>query len=451
MGNYIITDSTLKNIARAIRKKTDFGGSIKVSKFADMINSIKDEMKINYLNFYFDKEIEPDDTDLYWIKTDKPNNVIIRPENADNCSVEKNDSNLISYIENPICVAIDSDIYIFGIKNTNDNEYCYSLTRLNTITSEKTVIFTNSTDVCKGMTCAAIEDRIYIFGGEKSSNDYISYIKVLNTTNGSIETISELLAPMTNMSACAIGEKIYLFGGKLNNGDKDECYDKIYCFDTTDNSLKKLQDTVLPKKLQSIRSCASSNGYIYLFGGLSIDDIINEEMYKFDPSTEKLIKLKQSIPDFLSVNGLSCTSIGSKIYLFGNHYSGQFYQLNTLSDHLKQYSTLGEILYGSCACYVSDNNSIYVIGGKNHVNQSDEQFKGYFILTFNPIILNNGDVLITTDEFANQQTILTCDRLNILNGISDVYFGDENNIAVTTELYKYNDESNEWEIISYYN
>lgn len=511
--NYLIRTKTLKDIANAIRLKTDTNNKIIVSQFASMIRSIKDGMKLNYINFIFSKE-EPEDKTKYWVKINEPNNVLIRGENSDNCEVELQDTNFAENLTDLMAVNVNDIIYIFGIVKPNsstDTNYAYSMLTYDTSTGNITKVYTDYKELPKGMACAVVGSKIYIFGGEQSDDDYVSYIKTIDTENNNeVTTVSELLAPMTGMSAAVIGTNIYLAGGKLNNGDNDECYDKIYCFNTLDNSLKKISNCTIPRKLWRMQACAAPNGRIYLFGGLTIDDLANEVIYKFNPNAKEnetvLKPLSQSLPDFLQANGLRCISARSKIYMFGNQYSGQFYELNTLSDHFKAYKSLGQILYNSGIAYSSTYNTIYVFGGLQPIESTDSDvstnsistyaddtsstpttgttedsntnkdntttdpdtsggtsaddkapevetekvFNGFFKVIFREMSVINNDVLITTDSYADQQLVLTSDRLKIYEGISELYFGDKENHGVTAEIYKYNNSTNQWEILEYY-
>lgn len=463
--NYIIKKSTLKDIADAIRLKTDTNKNLVVSQFASMIKSIKDGMKLNYVNFVFSEDQEPEDKTKYWVKRKEPNSVEIRPENSENCEILKQESsNVADGMTDIISISVGDNIYIFGIMDDEDPDnpkYKYSLKVYDLSDGSISTVFTDSDKVCKGVSCTLVGKKIYMFGGEQSQDDYVSYIRVLDTENNNqITTISELLAPMTGIATTAIGDMIYLIGGKLNNGDVDECYDTIYSFNTKDNSLKKVSNGTLPKKLYNIQACSSETGNIYIFGGKTIDDIANDTIYRFNPnSTDSDIRFKelnQSLPDFLSVDGLRCVPMRTKIYLFGNQYSGQFYELNTLSDHLKSYKSMGEIIHNSGVCFAEEYNTIYIIGGlqpsPTTQGSTDPYIKytGHFEVLFNPITVQYNTVLITTDSYADSQLILNSDRVNIYEGMSELYYGNSDNIGITTEVYKYNEKDQEWQILQYY-
>jgi N-acetylneuraminic acid mutarotase len=126
------------------------------------------------------------------------------------------------------------------------------------------------------------------------------------------------------IAAAAIGTKIYLFGGDTSSGSSAS----IQIFDTTTNTLT-VSSTVLPISASNIGS-AAINKKIYLFGGTNTVSGVSNPLYTinvFNTETQQISTLSTQLPK--SFTGISCTSSGSTIYLFGG-YDGTSDYLNVV-------------------------------------------------------------------------------------------------------------------------
>lgn len=175
------------------------------------------------------------------------------------------------------CAAVGTDIYIFcghcspdgiSIKSLN------SIFKFDTLSEEitkldATVLYKSG----RGVRCVAVGTDIYIFGGDMMANTSMDIVK-FDTVNQTIEEVAvDLPSRMSTPSVAAIGNNIYIFSGDTPNADKT-----IYKLNVLNGTIETLE-LELPEVLEDA-TAQSVGKNIYIFGGTNAD-VPTSEILKF--------------------------------------------------------------------------------------------------------------------------------------------------------------------------
>ena len=373
----------------------------------------------------------PADTSKLWVKRAKPSTIEIVTTPVKG-STKLTYATAIMPIEmtNTEAVQVGTKIYLFG--GINSKGYNTSIRVLDTTTGKFiTLTVTGLTNSLHKLGATAVGTKIYLFGGQGGNPG--NNIYVFDTATNSFSTLSPVIpgASVRAIAAVAVGTKIYLFGGGYAMGRLST----IYVFDTTNNSLTALSAT-LPTASDYI-TVASVDTKIYLFGG-DTGSGSSASIQIFDTTTNTLTTSSAVLP--ISASNMGCAVINKKIYLFGgaNTVSGisnPLYTINVFNTETQQISTLSTQLPKSLtgiSC-TSSGSTIYLFGGYDCVSDYLNVVGTFNVLT-SEFSARTNTLLIETGDNNNTFELLPDVKL----GVSAVYYDDSsgNRTKVSAALYK---------------
>jgi VCBS repeat-containing protein len=196
-----------------------------------------------------------------------------------------------------------------------------------------------------GIACAAdtSTDRIFCFGGGTSATSVLEYDPVTDaftTTTASLPSARNRLACVENSAT----HRIYCLGGMISQA---VVFDEILEYDPATDTLATMSET-LPAARSSL-SCAedSSTHKIYCFGGYRWGGPpYFREIVEYDPATHEVATRSATLP-YPGQEGLGCAedSLNHHIYCFGGH--NHMVSINNEIDYFDQilkYDPAGDTL-----------------------------------------------------------------------------------------------------------
>lgn len=387
------------------------------------------------LNVIYGNET-PSDTSKLWVKTTQPNKVIFNPNYyGGNESLQINIKSLSTGIYGITTATVGNKIYLFG--GYTNNGYPNSIqvydSETNTLQTLDTVLL--NTGFLKACT---VGNKIYLFG---------SNIQIFDTTNYSIQSLSIYVHGCD--SVAAVGTKIYSFGGYSGKSTSIDSgyYNDIQVFDTVNNTLSTLSAT-LHDRASKIGAIAVGTK-IYLFGGYArwFRDHTNYATIQiFDTLTSTVQLLDTNLLSGGYDFGIS--SVGNKIYLFGQHYTTQsgttlynsFYNRIQVFDIINNTIQRLDIQLPSGTANIGTSavgTKIYLFGGQTS-NDSLSTINQFTVAI--PLIKNN--LLLTTSSTSKEISLVTTSSFDLIENIGDAYIGNNNNEAEQVKIALYQD--NEW-------
>ena len=275
-----------------------------------------------------------------------------------------------------------------------------------------------------GAGCASVGDNVYIFGGRTSSSkSWTSIICKFNTKTKTLTKLDVYLPYICEGIKCAsVGTNIYLFGGGIYYSSSNKTYyNTILKFDTVTETITTLSAT-LGSYGRAYMGCALVGSDIYIMGGSgytsssSSSSYTSAEIKKFDTITETITTLSTTLPS--KMNFLSCASIGSDIYIFGNN-SNVILKFNTVNKTFETLSTTFPNTISFIGVGVVGTN-IYLCGGTYY--NTIYEFAVSVDLPANQLLLN-------TTLNKNLFKIINAPSAEIEIGVNGVYRGNANGIA----------------------
>ena len=301
MIEYLVQDSTLIDIADAIRSKTKKNTPIRLTDFSSEIQSIGNtgvELNVKL------GDTPPTNTNNIWIKT------------------------------------------------SSDKQLIFNQT---TVTTRLTIPY----GYAGGVSVAAVGDVIYTFGGMYNGLNIYNYIHKIDTMNLTVSFVGYLPKSICCSSAVTVGTKIYLFGGMIGNST---CTNAIYVFDTETNTTRTVE-AVLPNKVRNL-SAVAVDSKIYILGGTPyISGYYSDAMYIFDTETDELDIIEQALP--YSIKEPAVVAINSDIYILGgNTASGNLDTIVVFDTKTNSAHVLDKTLCTKCSKIVATHigSKIYVLG-----------------------------------------------------------------------------------------
>lgn len=201
--------------------------------------------------------------------------------------------------------------------------------------------------------------------------------KIISKTNGNLANLTTLdtTLPWQKLggSCCATyGNYIYIFGGVYLDDETSKMVytNNIYKFDCTNQTIETIS-TTLPKNM-AYASCVTYKNNIYIFGGYNASTNFST-IYKFNCINERISTLSKTIPS-RKYEKMSSVLYNDKIYLFGSFLNRS---TNTKSDILifnLANESWASTAYEKLPIYTMQpgsavyNDNLYLFGGTDTVN-----------------------------------------------------------------------------------
>lgn len=383
------------------------------------------------LNLHYNKTTPPEDTSKLWVKTIRPNGVVVGKTKHGEILTEK--------MENAHCESgstkIGTKIYAFGGKGANE-----APTNLVTIfdTESKSVEELETMPFSRiGMGVASRGSKIYLFGGNDNTGKSSKEIYIFDTVTQKYERVTKDADIGVSGMACEIaGNKVYLFGGY--NGNINSPSKAIYSFDVDTKDFQTL--TASLNSTAAYPASVAVGNKIYIFGGVyNVNNQARVTSYCFDTDTETIVRIA-NLPVAFGCAG--CVEINGYIYIIGgigysngNLYLDTVYRYDIDKDEYEKMKITISQPKGYMFCDKEGDN-IYLIGGKllktNSYKNTDIE-----LLTIGPMVKERF-IHIETEDGATEEPIITSDALTIKVPISNVFWGESNNLgkSVDAAVYK---------------
>ena len=201
--------------------------------------------------------------------------------------------------------------------------------------------------------------------------------KIISKTNGNLANLTTLDTTLPwqklRRSGCATyGNYIYIFGGVYLDDETSQMVytNNIYKFDCTNQTIETIS-TTLPKTMAS-PSCVTYKNNIYIFGGYNGSNH-SDTIYKFNCINERISTLSKTIPSDRKYGEMSSVLYNDKIYLFGSFLDRSTNpKSNILIFNLANESW--DIAYEKLSIYTTlpgsavYNNNLYLFGGADNEN-----------------------------------------------------------------------------------
>ena len=195
---------------------------------------------------------------------------------------------------------------------------------------------------------SSVGTDIYLIGSSTSS--YTDKIYKYDTVNNTFTKMSATIYPAPSNASIAVGTDIYIFGSSNSS-----YYKQAYKYDTLTNTTTTIAS--IPTNFYG--GCLENIGRdIYIFGG-DASTAYRKYAYRYNTVSNTYIELK-TIPFSFPYGGSAV--IGTDIYLFGgSSATTTAYKYNTLTN---SYTQLSDIPYSfSYGCAKSIGTDIYLFGG----------------------------------------------------------------------------------------
>ena len=232
--------------------------------------------------------------------------------------------------------------------------------------AENIKVVSNSSDILSSEI-----NKLYIL-----NNHDINW-KIVSKINGNLANLTTLdtILPRQKLggSCCATyGNYIYIFGGVYLDDEtfKMVYTNNIYKFDCTNQTIETIS-TTLPKNM-AYASCVTYKNNIYIFGGYNASTNFST-IYKFNCTNERISTLSKTIPS-RKYEKMSSVLYNDKIYLFGSFLNRS---TNTKSDILifnLANESWASTAYEKLPIYTMQpgsavyNDNLYLFGGTDTVN-----------------------------------------------------------------------------------
>lgn len=372
----------------------------------------------------------PEDTSKLWVKTEKPNGVIISP-NAEKVEVggEQNittltDVALLTPLGSGACIAVGTKVYLFGGKGSSESA---KIQIFDTVANTVTYAPNDLPTATNTQGCVVVGKNIYVIGGDKTTKKVVMFD---TETYEVSQPISYLTNEYRNFPCCvAYDEKIYIIS---TNGSK-----VVTCFDTSTNT-----ETVLSTTSPDVRygaCCAVIDNMAYVLGGYNNGGNIST-IWRFNPKTIEFEELSPSGASLTALKFSCCAAVGSKIYMFGglDANSTQAVEIvcyDTEANSVEKLPlSLPTAMYRiSCAAV---GNKVYLLGGYGGAYFSTIQC---FSSTQLALLVASGAVQIVPNTENNIFALINTDTVKAEIGVDKVYKGNAQSIGEEVEAALYKD------------
>ena len=377
----------------------------------------------------------PDDTSMLWVETEsEPTKTTITADFNTDKVLEQLSGNLPEAIDGASVAVIGKKVYLVSPYQR-------------TVTTTKAIIeYDTETNTTKTlpvtlphnkMTACAVGAKIYLFGGM-----YTNEIYLFDPSDNSLEKLNAtLIENCYGLHAVSIGTKIYLLGGSIQASPYSS--NRIMEFDTENNSLRELT-AKLPSNLYG-GACVAHGTTIYIFGGNYNENTPRANIYVFDTVEEQSSTLGAVLPTGSAFKGYG--KIGNKAYLFGGYtktmgnmtndileFNFETFEINSLTETMP-----------NVRCYISSasvDNSIFLIGGRTYLGGT--KYLNETLIFELASVLANGECVVVMS--IGGKAIELMKGTNVLSvGVSQTVIGNESNEGEFVKIYAHNGTT--WEEI----
>lgn len=369
----------------------------------------------------------PKDTSKLWVKTSKPNKVIVSPitdsleVEGDTETLELLATEIPSGINDSGTARVGDKIYLCGYAGSFATcIFCFEIS-----SQVYTTLPITLPTAMANSGCAAVGTKIYLFGGMNGSTT-LNTVVCFDTESQGITTLPVTLpSARYRCAASAVGTKIYVFGGYPSTN-------QILCFDATNETLETLT-TVLPQALYG--SCSASIGQkIYVFGGRGSSGYLNT-IYCYDAESNQISTLSATLP--YSVQNATCASTGTKIYVFGGEGNSTYSHISCFDSKTKTAKQLSWSLPepASGICCASDGATIYLLGGNYKPAKKIYRFTNADLI---PLVAEN-ELQVVVSESDNIFSLIRSNGVDIKVGTNGAYKGNAESVGEYVESAVYHD------------
>ena len=360
----------------------------------------------------------PIDTSKLWVKQATPAAKVIAKQNIAGFVLEANTETMSATTNSSPTCCAVMGTDIYAISGKRIDKY-------DTLTDTTTAMSAKFATILEYTSCAAVGTDIYVFGG----NTTTSIRKYDTLTDTTTAMSAKLVSTFYGTSCAAVGTDIYIFGGRNNISTSSICYNTIQKYDTLANTT-----TTMSAKLASDvdgTSCATVGTDIYIFGG-SKSSTYYDTIQKYDTLTDTRTTMSATLA--FAGSYTSCAAVGTDIYIFGGSKSSTYYnaiqKYDTLTDTITTMSAkLANAAYRtSCAAVGTD---IYIFGG----------YSGDWLKTIQCLIielsLTQNNLLLTSIYNGKEFKLVNSDTAEISFNANNAYIGNSENKAEFVDAYVY--------------
>jgi hypothetical protein len=391
----------------------------------------------------------PTDTSKLWVKTSKPNKVIVSnvtdAQVTGGCSITKTGVTTVGDKSKVGICAVGEKIYLFGggkaLGSSNavpSTEICCYDDLTETFTTLGVKLPSNN---CTDVSACACNGKIYLFGGVGSKTIYCFDYNALT-----ISTLSTLPAspPSTGFGVAALGTKVYLFYVSTTN------VLTVYCFDCETEETSMISNTSFVAQYCGI--CYDGRRYVYFVGGKAGTAYV---------STIRRMDLTDFTMSDISVSlstGLSsplCVFVDGNLCVFGGSASTTFKGIHVINIEGSTVDTMTdeeireslEFPYGCCfygSSGVALNSKIYVFYGYKLNNMTSSN--GITdVITFetagSELLIPSGTLQISLHKSKNIFSLIDNETMKIDIGVDKVYKGNSDGVGEQVETAIYQNDS----------
>lgn len=381
-------------------------------------------------------ETPPEDTTKLWVKTDKPNRVVISPT-CDETEIEGVDAQKMSrklpvYNERMCCGAIGNKIYMFGGNRTsyysNPSSYCYDLESDSIVALPSDLKFPKINTGGKGV---VVGKKIYMFGGYDTSGGSVSTdIWCFDEDEMTLKTIGVMPNPLYDISCAMVDNIVYIIGGMKGGSASNG----IYTFDTNSHEIGEFPVGLVASTCRAGVAVIGTN--IYVMGGTSTTvqciDTLDKTVVSVGALTHRAY-------------GGTAIALGSKILVFGGQEQSNKSPKNTIlrydtitNDCTLENETLDTGL--SNAGSVAIDGNLYLLGGATSITGTvNTIYCVSFILP--AYIVNNGELFVKFQTNRATYNLMDLKGVELNLPLHSAYKGNTENIGKQVEMMTYNGES----------
>jgi N-acetylneuraminic acid mutarotase len=223
---------------------------------------------------------------------------------------------------------------------------------------------------------AVLDEKIYIVGGYDESGKTTNIVEVYDPRSDKWDRVSSLPEPVDHAAAASYGGKLFVVGGyTIVEGERIPT-NKLFIYDPLTDGWKEMQ----PMSTSRGGIIANIiNGILYVIGGQDSSRKTVNINEAYDPKTDSW-KERQAMPT--SRHHIASSVVDGKVYVFGGRQTDKSPDINidtneAYDPQLDKWTSLKSMpTKRSGLSATSIGNEIYVFGGE-HPFKNDEPLKTF--------------------------------------------------------------------------